>query len=365
MNNHDKQQAAARLAAIPRLNFGHYPTPIEELPRFRQLLGANAPRIFIKRDDYTGPGFGGNKVRKLEYILAKAKADEFQKINDKWINGPLPKIKRIAVDDFARCLANIDVDEVHTMRLFNFGEPLLHKELSKCVALIPQQKWTTQAVEISTNAQQVYWNDFEEMLRLNVLTRLVVSCDGDGTPAEYERLRPPSKWEKLIEFLERAKDLRDRHSPKLQLITRSVSEVPEHRARWESVLVPRGWTPEFRRWMILPESINNMTGRAAKAPPGPCFFVADASQFKDHPWHGQINLLYVDWDGTVVPCCMHPKASVFGNLREQKYSEILFGDRRAKFIDTMKKERETMPVCGECEIGPVGNEGPSFHTAAT
>lgn len=277
----------------------------------------------------------------------------------------LPKIKRIAVDDFARCLANIDVDEVHTMRLFNFGEPLLHKELSKCVALIPQQKWTTQAVEISTNAQQVYWNDFEEMLRLNVLTRLVVSCDGDGTPGEYERLRPPSKWEKLIEFLERAKDLRDRHSPKLQLITRSVSEVPEHRARWESVLVPRGWTPEFRRWMILPESINNMTGRAAKAPPGPCFFVADASQFKDHPWHGQINLLYVDWDGTVVPCCMHPKASVFGNLREQKYSEILFGDRRAKFIDTMKQSRETMPVCGECEIGPVGDEGPSFHTAAT
>ncbi|MFN0108558.1 MAG: 1-aminocyclopropane-1-carboxylate deaminase/D-cysteine desulfhydrase [Blastocatellia bacterium] len=69
------QAAIERLHAIPRLSFGHYPTPIEELPRFRQLLGANAPRIFIKRDDYTGPGFGGNKVRKLEYILAKAKSD--------------------------------------------------------------------------------------------------------------------------------------------------------------------------------------------------------------------------------------------------------------------------------------------------
>ncbi|MBS1786225.1 MAG: D-cysteine desulfhydrase family protein [Acidobacteria bacterium] len=75
MSNHDQQQAIARLAAIPRLNFGHYPTPIEELSRFRQLLGANAPRIFIKRDDYTGPGFGGNKVRKLEYLLAQAQAD--------------------------------------------------------------------------------------------------------------------------------------------------------------------------------------------------------------------------------------------------------------------------------------------------
>jgi D-cysteine desulfhydrase family pyridoxal phosphate-dependent enzyme len=75
MNTYDFQLAKEKLSAVPRLSFGHYPTPIEELPRFRQLLGANAPRIFIKRDDYTGPGFGGNKVRKLEYILAKAKAD--------------------------------------------------------------------------------------------------------------------------------------------------------------------------------------------------------------------------------------------------------------------------------------------------
>ena len=75
MANDDKQNAIARLNEVPRLSFGHYPTPTEELPRLRQLLGANAPRIFIKRDDYTGPGFGGNKVRKLEYILAKAKAD--------------------------------------------------------------------------------------------------------------------------------------------------------------------------------------------------------------------------------------------------------------------------------------------------
>ncbi len=69
------QQALARFAAIPHLNYGHYPTPIEELPRLREALGPAAPRIFIKRDDYTGPGFGGNKVRKLEYVLAKVAAD--------------------------------------------------------------------------------------------------------------------------------------------------------------------------------------------------------------------------------------------------------------------------------------------------
>lgn len=63
------------LGRIPRLNLGVYPTPIEPLERFQKALGKNAPQIFIKRDDYTGPGFGGNKVRKLEYFLAQALAD--------------------------------------------------------------------------------------------------------------------------------------------------------------------------------------------------------------------------------------------------------------------------------------------------
>jgi L-cysteate sulfo-lyase len=65
----------ANFNSIPRLNFGYYPTPVEELSRLRGALGDKAPRIFIKRDDYTGPGFGGNKVRKLEYLLAKAEAN--------------------------------------------------------------------------------------------------------------------------------------------------------------------------------------------------------------------------------------------------------------------------------------------------
>jgi len=75
MEKRNFQPARDRYEAIPHLNYGHYPTPIEELPRLRQALGAKAPRLFIKRDDYTGPGFGGNKVRKLEYVLAKAVAE--------------------------------------------------------------------------------------------------------------------------------------------------------------------------------------------------------------------------------------------------------------------------------------------------
>ena len=55
---------------IPRLNFAHLPTPIEELPRLRERLGG--PRLFIKRDDQTGLALGGNKTRKLEFLVADA-----------------------------------------------------------------------------------------------------------------------------------------------------------------------------------------------------------------------------------------------------------------------------------------------------
>jgi len=58
------------MISIPRLNFAHLPTPIEELPRLTRALGGQ--RILVKRDDQTGLAFGGNKTRKLEFLIAEA-----------------------------------------------------------------------------------------------------------------------------------------------------------------------------------------------------------------------------------------------------------------------------------------------------
>ncbi len=57
----------------PRLRLANLPTPVEFLSRLSAELGG--PRIFIKRDDLTGTAMGGNKVRKLEYLLAEAQAN--------------------------------------------------------------------------------------------------------------------------------------------------------------------------------------------------------------------------------------------------------------------------------------------------
>src|SRR5512134_286783 len=55
---------------IPRVHFAHLPTSIEELPRVSKMLGG--PKILVKRDDQTGLAFGGNKTRKLEFLVAEA-----------------------------------------------------------------------------------------------------------------------------------------------------------------------------------------------------------------------------------------------------------------------------------------------------
>ena len=57
---------------LPRVQIAHLPTPIEPLPRLSAAL--KGPQLWIKRDDQTGLVFGGNKTRKLEYLLADARA---------------------------------------------------------------------------------------------------------------------------------------------------------------------------------------------------------------------------------------------------------------------------------------------------
>ncbi|RKU39006.1 hypothetical protein C6496_03710 [Candidatus Poribacteria bacterium] len=65
-------QLIERVAQIPQVKLGHFPTPLEECPRLSDALGG--PRIFIKREDCSGLAFGGNKVRQLTFTLGDAVA---------------------------------------------------------------------------------------------------------------------------------------------------------------------------------------------------------------------------------------------------------------------------------------------------
>src|SRR4051794_17578583 len=62
-----------RISRIPRVRIALTPTPLQEAPNLAKMLGG--PRIFVKRDDLTGVALGGNKLRNLEFRLARTMAE--------------------------------------------------------------------------------------------------------------------------------------------------------------------------------------------------------------------------------------------------------------------------------------------------
>ena len=59
-----------KLSTLPRIRLASLPTPLQELPNLTRAM--KGPRILVKRDDLTGLAFGGNKTRKLEYLMGEA-----------------------------------------------------------------------------------------------------------------------------------------------------------------------------------------------------------------------------------------------------------------------------------------------------
>ena len=59
-----------QLDSFPKVKLGVFPTPIQRLANISRRLNTN---VYVKRDDLTGLGLGGNKIRKLEYLLADAR----------------------------------------------------------------------------------------------------------------------------------------------------------------------------------------------------------------------------------------------------------------------------------------------------
>jgi D-cysteine desulfhydrase family pyridoxal phosphate-dependent enzyme len=69
--------ALAKLNEIPRIDLCSLPTPLRRARNLEALLGEKSPRIWIKRDDLTGLAHGGNKSRKLEYLMAPAVSEGY------------------------------------------------------------------------------------------------------------------------------------------------------------------------------------------------------------------------------------------------------------------------------------------------
>ena len=68
----DRKPLSDRLSVFPRLGLADLPTSLEPMKRLTAHL--DGPRLWVKREDAMGLGFGGNKLRKLDYVLYEALA---------------------------------------------------------------------------------------------------------------------------------------------------------------------------------------------------------------------------------------------------------------------------------------------------
>ena len=246
------------------------------------------------------------------------------------------KIQFTDPSDFNKYLSNIDVKHIEFLKLYNFGETLLHPELGTILRIIKEQKWSVKHVEISTNGQYYNLNLLYDILASNIVTRFGVSCDGDCTAEEYERLRPPAKWNKLMDFIEKTSKLHYYYNSMSKLFLKIL--CTGNKNNWKELAKKNRFDIQWRKWRKAPDSIK-YKDTVLKIPNHSCRHV-ESSRIR----------CYVDWNGDVVPCCNHPKAAVFGNLKEQKFSEIYHGPKRKAFIAMLNKNRRNSPICGRCDV---------------
>lgn len=84
---------------IPHKTLGDFPTPVQHLTRLGEQFGIKS--LYIKRDDLSGTLYGGNKVRKLEFLLADAIAQGYTKV---WTVGAIGSHHVLATSIYARQL---------------------------------------------------------------------------------------------------------------------------------------------------------------------------------------------------------------------------------------------------------------------
>ncbi len=97
------RKVRAQLDAIPRISLCHLPTPLEKLENLSRRLGLS---VYIKRDDETGLAMGGNKSRKLEFIIADALAQGAKSIvtwagmQSNWCRQTAAAARRVGIQPF-------------------------------------------------------------------------------------------------------------------------------------------------------------------------------------------------------------------------------------------------------------------------
>ncbi len=245
---------------------------------------------------------------------------------------------------FERLLEEIRDEERYSVKVMNLhhsGDMLLHPKFPDFLDRIGREKRDRPRfpyVTALTSATHLVGDKAEALLESGAVDWLRFSVDG-GNPEEFERIRTPAKWDRVIGNINAFLDEAERRGKKLRTGIIALFETPELTLTDEFLALVQRVTN------YMPRTPHNWVGtsdlglrRAAEQPRGLCAFVLFQS--------------VILFDGKVTLCCNDLNAEgVIGDLGEQSLYEIFRGPKRAAVIQAMKeKRRRDLPMCGTCDM---------------
>lgn len=228
----------------------------------------------------------------------------------------------MSVDKFSILMEQIKHHPIHTAKLMGMGEPFMHPRFDE-ICRIFKEYFPDAFLIVATNCQYKMTPWFEESLKYIDMLYLSI----DGYEDSYETYRPPSKWDKLIRFLDELKT-KDRHGCRIVVnYVVNPGNVDDIQNVHDHILVP--YELEQLRLNIAQDWSED------RSMPGG--YSDEQLQYLRNNWQQNIqgksdwnysdcfwvkNGLYTTVEGRVLACCMNTGAKEFGNIFETPIDDI-------------------------------------------
>ena len=264
--------------------------------------------------------------------------------------GPL---RHMLLDNFSQLMAKLADQPIQEAKLMGMGEPFLHPQFS---AITRKFKKTFPDAKLisATNAQYILTQNMVDAMKY--IDMLYISID--GAHENYERMRPPAKWDKLIRFLE-----------KLQSVNRYNCDIVVNYTISPGIVYDIPIIEELAREYNLGEVRLNLVQNWSEDENTTTDYTEAELNFLDKykgkikgkaPWTWSECMwvkegFYSTVEGNVKVCCMNTAAKSLGNIFENSLDEI-FKSREFKAIRWGCKTDEPTNHCATCsykELSPL------------
>ncbi|MCP5003880.1 MAG: radical SAM protein [Planctomycetes bacterium] len=265
----------------------------------------------------------------------------------------------LAYSDFQKLIDEIG-ENLLVIRLYNWGEPLLNKELIRMVEYADKKKI---AVKISTNLSFPVGDKLAESLMKCNLEKIYVSCNG-VSGASYSTYHIDGDFDRVIAnmrlLVEKKRNLNNTYTELVWLFhvfKHNEHEIDAAKAKAKDVGV-RLIINKMRTDMgkeIFETSEKSRERDAEWLPSNPDFNIFDA-EGKQPGKRAHCDLLWtetvINWEGSVLPCCsVYSEAHSFGNIKESSFKEIWNNEKyRSARKEVGNRRNGVKTICHICKM---------------